>query len=262
MSSRMLTIAICVAICLTAPRDLLAAGGTSMVASKGQPAYVSRGWPQGVDDLVNDPLRTDGWNSWFTEWPNDVNQYAYDVKSTADINRLIEKLAAIKVGVRQIRLCDLKKPEGFGWVSSFDVGNNIAVVCSVGDQARIDEWFKQVRKPFGVMEFSAAPVAVPPTLTIFVQNPAVNLKELKIPEGIEVTAGYIPTVFHKSNTGLEQQQEKTAAKQKTEKPDPAQQEAIQAALKKHRDSLDEPTRAAEDAIAAFLETREKAEKKP
>jgi hypothetical protein len=33
------------------------------------------------------------------------------------------------------------------------------------------------------MEFTATPEAVPPTLTIFVQNTVVNLDELKIPEG-------------------------------------------------------------------------------
>ncbi len=59
------------------------------------------------------------------------------------------------------------------------------IIFSIGDQTRIDEWFKRVRKPFGVMEFTATPEAVPPTLTIFVQNTVVNLGELKIPEDID-----------------------------------------------------------------------------
>jgi hypothetical protein len=73
------------------PTDLLAAGGTSIVASPGQPASVSTGWPEGVGELVNDPARTTGWNSWFTEWPNDVNQYAFEIKTMGDLNRLIQK---------------------------------------------------------------------------------------------------------------------------------------------------------------------------
>jgi hypothetical protein len=188
--------------------DALAEGGTEIIATKGQRAQVSTSWPEGVGELVNDASRTYGWNSWFSEWPNDVNQYAFEIKSTDDLNRLIEKLAEIKSDLRQIRLSHLQEPSGLGWVTQVSEGNGIAAIFSVGDQARIDEWFKHVRKPFGKMEFTAAPEAVPPTLTIFVQNEVVNLDELKIPDGIDVLAGYVPTVFHKSNTTIEQQKAK------------------------------------------------------
>ena len=140
-----------------------AAGGTSIIAHEGRDAHVSASWPQGVDALVNDPARTTGWNSWFTEWPNDVSQYAFDIESVDDLNRLIQALAAVDSPLRQIRLSHLKEPNGLGWVTRVPQGNDIAVVFSIGDQARIDAWYKQVRKPFGVMEFVAAPVAVPPT---------------------------------------------------------------------------------------------------
>lgn len=85
------------------------------------------------------------------------------------------------------------------------------VVFSIGEQTRIEEWFKRVRKPFGRMEFTATPEAVPPTLTIFVQNESIELHKLEIPDGIDVSTGYVPTVFHKSNTTIEQQLEKAAA---------------------------------------------------
>ena len=61
------------------------------------------------------------------------------------------------------------------------------------------------------MEFTATPVAVPPKLTIFVQNQSVNLDQLEIPKDIGVTRGYVPTRFHKSNIVIEQQREKEAA---------------------------------------------------
>lgn len=193
------------AFCLLATANLtFAAGGTSYVATKGQPAHVSSDWPEGAGDLVNDEARTFGLNSWFTEWPNDVNQYGYEIQSTADLNRLIEKLAAIKCELRQLRLSYLKEPSGMGWVTRLPEGNGTPVIFSIGNQARIDQWYSHVRKPFGVMEFTAAPIAVPPTLTIFVQNKAIQLDELVIPGGIEVLAGYVPSIFHKSNTTLEQ----------------------------------------------------------
>ena len=55
---------------MTAPATLVAAG-TDIVATKGQPVVVASSWPKGVGDLVNDPSRTSGWNSWFAEWPNE-----------------------------------------------------------------------------------------------------------------------------------------------------------------------------------------------
>lgn len=220
---------------LCASSNLFAAGGTSTIATKGQPAAVPEGWSEGVGAIVNDPTRTSGWNSWFSEWPNDVNQYAFEIASTDDLNRLLEKLAATKSEVRQVRLSYLKEPSGMGWVTNVPKDNNIAAIFSLGNQARIDEWYKRVRKPFGAMEFTAAPVAVPPTLTIFVQNKAVNLEELKIPEGIIVTSGYVPTVFHKFNTKDEDQRKAEAAR----KPTPTEK-------------LDPPAQAAADKIEAFL----------
>ena len=241
---RFLTLAFCVASVLSVTDDSLAAGGTSVVATKGQPAYLSPSWPEGVGQLVNDPSRTSGWNSWFTEWPNDVNQYAFEIKSTDDLNRLIAKLAAIKTDLRQIRLSHLKEPSGLGWVTRVPEGNGIPIIISIGDQPCIDEWFKRVRKPFGVMEFIATPVAVPPTLTIFVQNELVKLDELEIPEGIHVSNGYVPTIFHKSNTTIEQQREKEAANRNVERD-----------LETLKQTLDDSSLAALNAIDAFLASR-------
>src|SRR5687768_9742220 len=231
-------LAACVAIVVAAASQVFAISGTMIVASKGQRANVPASWPEGAGAIVNDPARTTGCNSWFSEWPNDVNQYAFDIKGSDDLNRLIEKLAAVKADVRQVRLSYLREPSGLGWVTQVPKGNGIAVIFSIGDQSRIDEWYKTVRKPFGVMEFTAAPVAVPPTLTIFVQNKAVNLDKLKIPEGITVTSGYVPTVFHRSNT----KQEAAAAK----KQDPVAAPG----------NLDAAAQAAFDSIAAFLKTRD------
>jgi len=242
--SRLLTATLCLAFLLSVKDDAFAAGGTSIVATKGQPTHVAPGWPEGVGELVNDASRTSGWNSWFSEWPNDVNQYAFEIESIDDLNRLIDKLATIKSDLRHIRFSHLKEPNGLGWVTRVPEGNGIPVIFSIGNQARIDEWFKRVRKPFGVMEFTATPVAVPPTLTIFVQNDVVILDELKIPDGIDVSVGYVPTVFHKSNSTIEQQREKEAANR-----DPKRE------LDLAKQKLDEPSLAAMKKIEAFLDSR-------
>lgn len=247
---RLITVTMCVVTTCLSNERAMAAGGTSIVATKGQPVQVSPNWPEGVGDLVNDASRTSGWNSWFSEWPNDVNQYAFDIHSSDDLNRLITKLAAIKCNLRQIRLSHLKEPRGLGWVTQAPEENGIAVVFSIGDQARIDEWFKSVRKPFGVMEFTATPEAVPPTLTIFVQNEVVNLDELTIPAGIDVLAGYVPTVFHKSNTTLEQQRASEDSETR-----------VRSASASLKEQLDADSLAAFNQIEAFVDLQNSAVKR-
>jgi len=241
MPSGLIRACFAVSLCL-ASSNLFAAGGTAVIATKGQPVTASADWPEGVDDIVNDPARTSGWNSWFSEWPNDVQQYAFEIKTTDDLNRLIEKLAATKAEVRQIRLSHLPEPAALGWVTRLPEGNRIAAIFSIGDQARIDEWYKHVRKPFGVMEFTAAPVAVPPTLTLFIQNKSVNLDELKIPKEITVTSGYVPTVFHRFNTKDEKKREEAAA--------------LKAAQNEPKEKLDPAAQDATDRIAALLKKRD------
>ena len=242
INCRQRIVVFCIVLSIAAPRILFSAGGTSTVATNGRPTHVSAGWPDGVGELVNDPMRTSGWNSWFTEWPNDVNQYAFEVKTTDDVNRLITKLASVKSDVRQIRLSYLKEPNSLGWVTRLPEGNNIAVIFSIGDQSSIDEWYKSLRQPFGAMEFTAAPIAVPPTLTIFVQNESINLDQLKIPEGIQVASGYVPTVFHRFNTTSEKRREEEAERKSTEK---GQSQSVE--------ELDPQSEAASIRIKSFLE---------
>ena len=92
-----------IVLILLASSNLFAAGGTHIIASKGQPVAVSVAWPKGVEELVNDPTRTTGWHSTFCQWPNDVNHYAFEIATTDDLNRLIEKLAAVKETVSHHR---------------------------------------------------------------------------------------------------------------------------------------------------------------
>ncbi|MCA9053617.1 MAG: hypothetical protein KDA75_07255 [Planctomycetaceae bacterium] len=239
-----------VLVLLVVTSRLPAAGGTMVIARAGQPTFVHPGWPIGVDEIVNDPNRTSGWNSWFTEWPNDVNQYAFRITSADDLNRLIQKLAAVDAELKQIRLTYLKEPRGLGWVTQLDEGNGIPVIFSIGDQSAVDQWYAHVRNPFGVIEFTDTPVAVPPTLTIFVQNEAVNLLDLKVPDSIEVLAGYVPTVFHRSNTVQEQEAEKSRqAAEKENVPPPLP-------------NLPPGDQAAIDKIRLFLKSREPTDEAP
>lgn len=206
-----------------------ASGGTDVVAARGAHALVSPGWSPGTGEIVNDPCRTCGWNPWFSEWPNDVHHYALVIDSTDDLNRLIAKLAGIKGDLQQIRLSCQTEPRSLGFVTSMPEGKGIPVLFTIGNQKQIDDWFKQLEdcddshdlvttlvkgvvvptpdrrtvKQFGKMTFARVPTAIPPTLTIFVQNPLVELEQLKIPAGIDVFVGQVPVGFYgvKENEG-------------------------------------------------------------
>jgi hypothetical protein len=169
--------------------------GSDRIATPGRPTTVSKSLPRGTAEFVNLPSRTEGWNDWFSEWPNDVNHYLYGADDTAEINALIEQFAKIESARLQIRLAPLPEPRGLGWTTSLKKGNGAAAVFSIGDQAILDRWYEQLDGgKFGVMEFTGKPIAAPPTLTLFVDHKAIDLGVLKIPPRISVAAGYLPTV--------------------------------------------------------------------
>lgn len=176
-----------------------AVSGTSQVAWPGKVVAAETSWPEGVLALVNDPLRTKGWNPWFSEWPNDLNRYGFQVTNTSQVNRLLQKLAAVKSPKLQLRLNPEKEARSLGFSTVLDEGNGTGVLFSIGNQARLDEWFARlpeetpgVRK-FGVHRLREAPTATPPTLTLFVAHPAVQLEQLEIPKTLEVVADIPPT---------------------------------------------------------------------
>ena len=72
------------------PRKADAIGGTSQIAHKGQPVRADPRWPAKLEEFLNQPTRGDGWNSWFSEWPNDVRHYEFEVSDAAQLDTLVE----------------------------------------------------------------------------------------------------------------------------------------------------------------------------
>ena len=150
-------------------------------------------WPAGVLELINDEARTTGWHPWFSECPNDGNEYLFEVKSTADVNRLVRKLAAVKVSKKRVILSLGAEPRSI-FTQQFPRGNDTGAVFLVGSQKILDDWFRQLPGGnFGVHHYDKAPEVQPPTLKLYVSNEAIELNKLEIPASIEVTWGYEPT---------------------------------------------------------------------
>lgn len=174
-------------------RTTLGIAGYSSVASEGRAVEEELGWPAKIVDLVNDPARTVGWNFWFSECPNDVNHYAFAAKNTDDLNRLIEKLAATKDKGTAVTLA-LGKEFPAGGFSFLKPGNGIPAVLAFGNQVRLNEWYSHLKevepgvRQFGIHRYTEAPKAMPPSLTIYVEHPAVDLAKLEIPAELQVVA--------------------------------------------------------------------------
>jgi hypothetical protein len=193
--SRSISYVLCTlfALCLC----VFAMSSTSQIAAEGQlipkASVETHGWPAGVLDLVNDPLRSDGWNPWFSEWPNDVNHYEMKLHGQDDLEQIIQKLVAIRCDVVRIRLDPGKEPSALGFTTELPKGNGAAAVFAIGSQKIIDQWYLRlpeiepgIRK-FGVHRYTECPKALPPTLTLFVGNSGIDLAKLKVPMRIQVS---------------------------------------------------------------------------
>jgi hypothetical protein len=195
MHRSLFPLALAAAVILGAPSVVCAIAGFSAVASQDQKLEDNGHWPVKMVGVLNDPARTVGWNFWFSECPNDVNQYAFVAKSTDDLNRILKKLAAVDAKGMTVVLA-LGKEFPVGNFAFLKKGNNAAAVLAFGNQSRINQWYIHLKEPegepgvkkFGVHRYTEPPKAMPPTLTIYVENPAVNVEKLSIPAELTVGA--------------------------------------------------------------------------
>lgn len=178
-----------------APSQVWAISGFSPVAAEGQSLEDNGQWPAKMVDVLNDPSRTVGWNFWFSECPNDANNYVFVAKTNDDLHRILKKLTAVDAKEKTVILA-LGKEFPVGGFSFLKKGNNAAAVLAFGNQTMINAWYTHLReavgkpgvKQFGVNRYTEPPKAMQPTLTIYVENPAVNIEKLSIPAEITVAA--------------------------------------------------------------------------
>ena len=170
---------------LLLPSRALGIAGKDRVAAKGQEARAIPGWPEGVLELINDPVRANGWHSWFSECPNDKYYYEMDVRRPEEVNRLIGILASIRAEAVQVRLDPAEGAAHAGGVGA---------IFSLGNQSIMNRWFQRLPevepgiRQFGVHRYRKPPAVLPPTLTLYVGHKAVDLEKLTIPPNVDVAA--------------------------------------------------------------------------
>jgi hypothetical protein len=172
------------AIVLLIPSLVYAIGGTDRIAEPDKRFEEQQAnwyeWPRGTLELINDEARRFGWHHWFSELPNDANWFDYEAKDTAEINRLIERLATID-SKRVVVIISAGEPPEREKI-------RVAAEFAIGSQRRLDEWYDQLAadKQFGSQKLDKPPTAAPPELTIYVQHEAVDLDRLEVPTKVDV----------------------------------------------------------------------------
>ena len=195
MHQSILSLSLAMVLAVAAPAPAWAIAGFSSVASQDQKLEDNGQWPVKMVDVLNDPARTVGWNFWFSECPNDVNNYVFLAKSPDDLNRILKKLAAVDAKGMTVVLA-LGKEFPVGNFAFLKKGNGAAAVLAFGNQSTINQWYMRLKelegeprvKKFGVHRYTEPPKAMPPTLTIYVENPAVDIEKLSIPAELTVSA--------------------------------------------------------------------------
>jgi hypothetical protein len=171
---------------------LLAMAGTDQLVGEYDAIQKRDHWAKGIHELLLDPARKVGWQSWFTELPNDIEQYAFAVRTTADAQRLIDLLAKVQTASRVVVLDPGHGPRGLGGWHPKAQGREWGAQISFGNEAILRRWFENLRpdrdgkKRFGNSVVERAPAPAPPTLTVYLGTANIDPAALTFPKGISV----------------------------------------------------------------------------
>jgi hypothetical protein len=163
------------------------------VASQGKPVTPVDTWPNGVEDLVNDEVRIDGWNDWFSGSLCSVSRYAFDVHHREDVDRLIRKLAAIEAEEVQLSLIPedgtrrtLSSDEDAGSAEKVGVVFTDVKLVRVDRGAKPSWGVKPGVRSLDISGDEKKPRLHSLTLILYLGHKAVDLESLKIPSNIHI----------------------------------------------------------------------------
>jgi hypothetical protein len=160
-----------------------AMSGTDPLVGEYDPIEERLGWPKGVLELLQDPTRKVGWKSWFSGLQNDVENYAFSVRTTSDAQRLIDAFAKIDDRKKRVAFLPGRGPRGLGDFRLNAKGREWGAVLSVSNRdavARANAEDVRAGKP-------AVYMASPTVLSIHLGTADVRLEELRIPKDLTLS---------------------------------------------------------------------------
>jgi hypothetical protein len=175
---------------LAAATRVLAAAGTDPLVGEYGVIEKRPDWPKGMYEMLLDPSRKVGWNSWFSECPNDLSQYAFAARTNADAQRLIDALAKVEAKRRVVVLNPGRGPHGLGDWGPKAEGREWGAEVAFGNAAVLKRWFEWIapdkdgKRRFGSQVIAGPPEPCPPTLTIYLGTANIEPADLVIPKGV------------------------------------------------------------------------------
>ena len=162
----------------------LGMAGTDQLVGEYEPIKERPGWPEGIHAMLLDPARKVGWTSWFSELPNDCEQYAFAVRTTGDAQRLINALAKVAGPKRRVTFNPGRGPRGLGDFRPAAKGREWGAVLRFSNSNTVAQW-KAANA--GRDAKLGALLEAPTVLEIFLGTANVDPLALKIPA--ELTVG-------------------------------------------------------------------------
>ncbi|MBT3287770.1 MAG: hypothetical protein HN380_10530 [Victivallales bacterium] len=177
------------------------------------------GWPKGVLELANDPVRTEGWSMLFGFGGGDTPSYYMDVTTSEDVQRLVDLLSEIEADRLRIVLNPERGarppvPPRRGAEDEDGAG----VVFAIRSQAAFKPGFQRLpaqagaTRQGGKLQLVKPPAAFHPTLTIYTGSRAVDLDTLVVPLNIEVLSAVKPSGTHLDDFVAKHEGRRRAAK--------------------------------------------------
>lgn len=149
------------------------------------------GQPAGIARIINDPLRTVGSNSCFSSNPAHRDTFEFEISDMRDLNRLIDLFSQVDGPKRIVHLSSTRPISPLRGFNPDLRSPGPPVILTIEKQLVLDFWYRQVpqdqvRKAFGPSAIHHPPIASPPTLTVYIRHPLVDLDQLIIPENISL----------------------------------------------------------------------------
>lgn len=155
----------------------------------------AEGWSHELLNLVNDAVRTDGWQLFFSGTPNNTSVFAFKPEREEDIARILKKFRQIKDAGKFIILSPEKEAFVMGYTTALPKGNGISVSLHVSNQKKLSFWYKNLPEPkpgvrkYGSTLYEKEPEVSGPFLTVYLGNKLTDLEKLSFPENVKVISG-------------------------------------------------------------------------
>lgn len=195
-------------------QPLSAAHFVDQIAYPGKPydEKLLKGQPEGIARIINDPLRTVGFDSFFSSHPPHRDSFEFVITDMTDLNRLIDLFSQVDGQKRIVHLTSTPPFSPLRNINGDPPSSRPAATLTISNQTTLDLWYRhasedKVRRIFGPSAIHHPPVASPPTLTVFVSHSLVDLDQLIIPDNISLSVdrspnAVTPTAYFTSEDSL------------------------------------------------------------